>query len=83
MSGQNICSEGKLCWEATICRLCPDAMFHRDEIYSVDDKGVTVGCHKIQKDMVGTWAHFLFQKKNSFLPSIELHPDLCFPFLSS
>ena len=47
MSGQNILTGSKLCWEAifrqgTICRLCPDAILRPDEIFSMDEIGVTV-----------------------------------------
>ena len=47
MSGHNILSGSKLCWEAifrqgTICRLCPDAILRPDEIFSMDESGVTV-----------------------------------------
>ena len=47
MSGQNILTGSKLCWEAifrqgTICRLYPDAILRPDEIFSMDESGVTV-----------------------------------------
>ena len=47
MSGQNILTGSKLCWEAifrqgTICRLCPDAILRPDEIFAMDESGVTV-----------------------------------------
>ena len=45
MSGQNILTGSKLCWEAifrqgTICILCPDAILRPDEIFSMDESGV-------------------------------------------
>ena len=53
MSGQNILTGSKVCWEAifrqgTICRLCSDAILCPEEIFSRDDIGVTVkpGCAK-------------------------------------
>ena len=47
MSGQNILTGSKFCWEAIfrqgpICRLCPDAILRPDEISSMDESGVTV-----------------------------------------
>ena len=47
MTGQNIMTGSKLCWEAifcqgTICRFCPDAILRPDEIFSMDESGVTV-----------------------------------------
>ena len=47
MSGQNFLTGSKVGWEAifrqdTICRLCPDAILRPDEIFSMDESGVTV-----------------------------------------
>ena len=47
MSGQNILTGSKLFWEAifrqgAICRLCPDAILRPDELFSMDESGVTV-----------------------------------------
>ena len=47
MSGQNILTGSKFCWEAifrqgTICRLCSDAILSPDEIFAMDESGVTV-----------------------------------------
>ena len=47
MSGQIILTGSKLCWEAifrqgTICRLGPDAVLRPDEIFFMDESGVTV-----------------------------------------
>ena len=45
MSGQNILTGSKLCWEATFrqgrCRLCPDAILRPDKIFSMDESELT------------------------------------------
>ena len=43
MSGQNILTGSKLCWEATFRQgtICPDAISRPDEIFSMDESGVT------------------------------------------
>ena len=45
------------CWEAlfrqgTICRLCPDTILRPDEIFSMDESGVTVNISKLNKSHV-------------------------------
>ena len=42
MSGQTILTVSKLCWKPYFVTLCPNAIFHPDEIFSTDDNGVTV-----------------------------------------
>ena len=57
MSGQNILTGSKLCWEA-IFRQGPDAILRPDEIFSMDESGVTVygtaGCKDIVKTRKGS-----------------------------
>ena len=64
MSGQNILTGSKLCWEAifrqgTMCRLCPDAISRPDEIFSMDESGVTVKNFDLKKFSI------IFQKCNN------------------
>ena len=48
MSGQNILTGSKLCWEAIFRQgtICPDAISRPDEIFSMDESGVTDKDHE-------------------------------------